>query len=65
VDELVPRIERYLLSRLAAPGEPSPQRGSKQAVLKHFGVFREDPDLEDMLADIYARRKAAAAEGKG
>ncbi len=44
--------------RLAALEEKIPRRGSKQAVLKHFGVFRDDDDLEARLADARAQRKA-------
>ena len=32
--------------------------GGKEAVLKHFGVFRDDNDLEERLADARARREA-------
>jgi hypothetical protein len=28
-------------------------------VLRHFGVFKDDADLEEQLAGIRARRKAA------
>ena len=39
---------------ICAPKDPKP--GSKEAVLRHFGVFREDADLEEQLAAIRARR---------
>lgn len=42
-----------------APERPHAGRGSKEAVLKHFGVFQDDADLGEQLADIGARRKAA------
>jgi excisionase family DNA binding protein len=51
-------LERRILSRLPAPEQPSAKPGSKHAVLKHFGVFRDDDDLEDRLADARARREA-------
>jgi excisionase family DNA binding protein len=35
------------------------ERGSKQAVLKHFGVFEDEKDLEEVLAGIRASRRAA------
>lgn len=48
----------YLLERrLKAEAPPKP--GSKQAVLKHFGAFRDDDDLNERLADARARRGAA------
>lgn len=35
------------------------KRGSKQAVLKQFGIFKDEDDLEEVLAEIRERRKAA------
>jgi excisionase family DNA binding protein len=56
--EILHILEVRILSKLKSPEQPSDQRGSKQAVLKHFGVFREDADLEEQLAGIRARREA-------
>ncbi len=56
MEELVGHMER-LSARLAALEDRIPQRGSKQAVLKQAGVFREDDDLEERLADARARRE--------
>ena len=56
MEELVGLMER-LSARLAALEDRIPQRGSKQAVLKHAGVFCEDDDLEERLADARARRE--------
>jgi excisionase family DNA binding protein len=58
LEELLLILEKRLLSRLATSTEPPVKRGSKQAVLKHFGVFKDDPGMEEMLSNIYARRKA-------
>lgn len=55
LEEMCGVLER-LSVRLAALEEKMPRRGSKQAVLKYFGVFRDD-DLEARLADARARRE--------
>ncbi len=57
-EELLSVLEKRLLSRLATSNGPTVPRGSKQAVLKHFGVFKDDPEIEGLLEKIYARRKA-------
>jgi excisionase family DNA binding protein len=56
LEELLFLVEKRLLDKLSAE---RPARGSKQAVLKHSGVFQDDTDMDEMLADIRARRKAA------
>jgi excisionase family DNA binding protein len=56
LEELLFLLEKRLLDKLSAEQH---RRGSKQAVLKHFGVFKDDDDLEEVLAGIRARRKAA------
>ncbi len=33
------------------------QPGSKQAVLKYFGIFEQDNDLEEHLANLHAYRQ--------
>jgi hypothetical protein len=51
------------LKRLAASEQPAVKRGSKQALQKHLGLFRDDQDVEAVLADLRARREAGNAEG--
>jgi excisionase family DNA binding protein len=46
------------------PNELSPKPGSKQAVQKRFGIFRDDPTLQQMVDDIYARRQTGSAQGE-
>ena len=58
LEELLFLLEKRLLQKLSAE-KPVTERGSKQAVLKHFGIFKDEDDLEEVLAGIYARRKAA------
>jgi hypothetical protein len=41
------------------PECPSAQPGSKEAVLKSFGIFQDDDDLDEQLARLRAIRKAA------
>lgn len=36
--------------------ENAPERGSFRAILKHFGVFKDDTDQKEILASIDARR---------
>lgn len=54
-EELLAALEQRLLRKLAVA---SPKPGSKEAVLKHFGVFRDDDDMEDQLANLRAQREA-------
>jgi excisionase family DNA binding protein len=58
VEELIRLLEERLLEKLRHPAPGSPRPGSKQAVLKHSGIFRVDDDLEERLADARARREA-------
>jgi excisionase family DNA binding protein len=57
-DELLLLLEERLLRRLRQQRPPPPKSGSKEAVLKHFGVFRDDNDLEERLAHARAQREA-------
>jgi excisionase family DNA binding protein len=57
LDELIPFVAKLVLSKLTS-GEQPAKRGTKQAVLKHFGVFRDDQDLEERLKDARVRREA-------
>jgi excisionase family DNA binding protein len=52
-------LEKRILSQLSAVEKGSAPPGSKAAVLRHFGVFKDDGDLEEQLAGIRARRQAA------
>jgi excisionase family DNA binding protein len=58
-EELLQALEKRILSKLPTPERPTPEPGSIEAVLRHFGVFQEDDDLEEQLAGIRARREAA------
>jgi excisionase family DNA binding protein len=58
-EDLVQALEKRVLSRILTSERPPAPRGSKQAVLKHFGVFKDDADVEEQLAAIRARREAA------
>lgn len=56
-DELLVLLEdRLLQKRKQSHSEPPP--GSKQAVLKRFGVFGDDSDLEEQLEAIHRWREA-------
>lgn len=61
-EELLTLLADRLLHKLKQYVPPSPKPGSKQAVLKHFGIFRDDDDLEERLADARAWREAAAGK---
>jgi excisionase family DNA binding protein len=57
-DELLYLLEERLLQRLKQAAPAAPRPGSKQAFLRHFGIFCEDTDLEERLADALRRREA-------
>jgi len=50
---------KRLLAAIPAPEKPTPKPGSKEAVLKHFGLFKDDGDLEEQLASLRAQRRAS------
>jgi excisionase family DNA binding protein len=58
-EEMLWALEQRILSKLPTSGRPSAKPGSKQAVLRHFGVFKDDADVEEQLAGIRTRREAA------
>ena len=58
-EEVLWVLEQRILSKLPAPERLSAKPGSKQAVLRHFGVFKDDDDVEEQLAGICSRREAA------
>jgi excisionase family DNA binding protein len=55
LDELLFTIEKRLLQRL---GPEKPERGSKEAVRKHVGVFKGESDLDEVLASLPSIRAA-------
>ncbi len=57
-EELLLLLEQRLLHKLKQAAPPGLKPGSKQAVLKYYGVFGDDDDLEDRLADARKRREA-------
>jgi hypothetical protein len=54
VEQLLHLLEKRLLSKMRV--EPPPKPGAKEAVSKHFGIWRDDPTAEALLEDIYKRR---------
>lgn len=56
--DLVRALEHRVLSKMPAPEQPSAKPGSKAAVLKNFGVFKDDGDVEEQVAKLRARREA-------
>jgi excisionase family DNA binding protein len=60
-EEMVHFIKSRVIDELNAaypPKSQAPKAGSKQAVLRHFGIFKDDEDLEERLADAKKRREA-------
>lgn len=58
LEEWMSLLEERLLDKLKAAAPPFYKRGSKQAVLNHFGVFKDDENLEEQLANLRAQREA-------
>lgn len=50
-------LESRILRRVQSAGQQPAEPGSKQAVLKHFGVFKDDADVDEQLAGVRARRR--------
>jgi excisionase family DNA binding protein len=48
----------WLYASASVNGAPRADSGSKEAVLKVFGIFKEDDDLKARLADLRALREA-------
>ncbi len=61
LDELLLAIEKRLLQRI---GPEKPERGSKEAVRRHVGVFKDEGDLDEVLASLSSIR-AAKSSGAG
>ncbi len=60
LDELLLAIEDRLLRRIESR---SPKPGSKEAVGRHVGAFKDEGDLDDVLAGLAALRAAGPGEG--
>lgn len=58
-DHLFQVFEQRIQTKSPETVSPSAMRGSKQSVLRHFGVFKGDPDIEEQLDAIRAGREAA------
>jgi excisionase family DNA binding protein len=60
LDEFILLLEKRLLMHLQQqPQEPStPRPGSKQAVLRGFGLIKDDADLQEQLEIIRKQREA-------
>lgn len=58
-EDLFQVLEHRIINKLSTSGRLPAKPGSKEAVLRHHGVFREDADIEEQIAGIRARRKAA------
>jgi hypothetical protein len=52
LEEWLALLEKRLLAKLSRAEERTPKPGTKEAVLKHFGIFKDDADLEAQLAQI-------------
>ncbi len=61
-EKLVLLLEQ-MLDRLKAAEQPPPRPGSKQAVRRHVGVFKDDTDMESTLARLSALREAEPDQG--
>ena len=62
LEELLFAIEKRLLRRL---GPEKPERGSKEAVRRHVGVFKGEDDLDEVLAGLSSIRAAKPGEVGG
>src|SRR5947209_19398833 len=61
-DELMALLGHRLFRAFCNVEGKPPKPGSKEAVAEHFGVWRDDPTAETMLADIYKRRRDEGEE---
>jgi excisionase family DNA binding protein len=62
LEDLLVAIEKRLLQRM---GAEKPEPGSKQAVRWHVGVFKDEGDLDEVLAGLSSMRVAKPGEGGG
>lgn len=61
LEELLFALEKRLLQRVSPE---KPERGSKQAVRKHVGIFKNEDDLEEVLASLAAIRATKSSGGE-
>jgi excisionase family DNA binding protein len=54
IEEWLHTLEQRIVAQLTPP--PS-QRGTKETALRHFGIFSNEQDLEDVLATLQEIRK--------
>jgi excisionase family DNA binding protein len=60
LEEWLALLEKRLLAKLSRAEERTPKPGTKEAVLKHFGIFKDDADLEAQLAQMRVQREAGS-----
>jgi excisionase family DNA binding protein len=60
LEDLLLAVAKRLLQRLAPE---KPERGSKGAVNRHVGVFKDEGDLEEALAELSSIRKSGGGGG--
>jgi hypothetical protein len=60
MEEFLTLMEKRLLAHVAQRRveDPTPRPGSKQAVLRHFGIIKDDDDLAEQLELIRKQREA-------
>lgn len=61
-EKLFVLLEQRLQSRAGTEQRPSRKPGSKHAIQRHVGVFANEDDLDEVLANLSAIRTAEAAE---
>ncbi len=57
-EQLLLLLEERLLHKLKQTAPATAKPGSKQAVLQHFGAFKDEDDLEEKLSSARKRREA-------
>ncbi len=58
-EDVIHLLAKHIISLFPKPEQAPASPGSKEAVLRQFGLFKQDADLEEQLAGIRARREAA------
>src|SRR5262249_7980938 len=59
MEEFIYHLEKRLTEKLLQTSPPGPKPGSKEAVLALFGIFRDEDDLEERLAEVRKMREEA------